>query len=69
VEEYAKQETALAAYFLLVSRSTYFSTLNVEAIRYSETSVDLHPTTRRYLPEYSSTLHSDRYENLKSNEE
>jgi hypothetical protein len=35
----------------LVSCSAYFFTLKVEAICSSETSVDTHRTTRRYIPE------------------
>jgi hypothetical protein len=35
----------------LVSSSDYFSTLKIEAICFSETSVDTKRTTRRYIPE------------------
>jgi hypothetical protein len=49
----------------LVSCSAYFSTLKMEAIYSSETSVDFQRTTRRYIPE-DSTLHNHRSENLKS---
>jgi hypothetical protein len=42
--------------FALVSCSTYSSTLKMEAICYSETSVDFRQTTRRYIPE-NSTLY------------
>jgi hypothetical protein len=45
-----------------------FSTLKMEAICSSETSVDVQRTTRRYIPE-DSTLHDHRCENLKSNME
>jgi hypothetical protein len=41
-----------------------FSTLKMEAICSSETSVDYQPTLRRYIPE-DSTLHYHRCENLK----
>jgi hypothetical protein len=41
----------LAACFMLVSCSTYSSTLKMEEIYWSETSVDFHQTTRRYIPE------------------
>jgi hypothetical protein len=49
----------------LVSCSDYSSTFKMEAICSSETSVDLHWITRRYIPE-DSTLHNHRCENLKS---
>jgi hypothetical protein len=49
-----------------VSRLAYSSRLKMETIRSSETSVDLHRTTRRYIPE-DATLHYHRRENLKSN--
>jgi hypothetical protein len=42
-----------------------FSTLKMEAIFSSETSVDPQQTTRRYIPE-DGTLHNHRCENLKS---
>jgi hypothetical protein len=45
--------------------SAYFSTLKMEAICSSETSVDFQRTTQRYIPE-DSTLHNHRCENLKS---
>jgi hypothetical protein len=41
------------------------STLKMEAICSSETSVDTQRTTRRYIPE-DDTLHNHRCENLKS---
>jgi hypothetical protein len=41
------------------------STLKMEAICSSETSVDTQRTTRRYIPE-DGTLHNHRCENLKS---
>jgi hypothetical protein len=41
-----------------------FSTLKMEAIRSSKTSVHTRPT-RRHIPEYG-ILHSHRRENLKS---
>jgi hypothetical protein len=40
-----------------------FSTLKMEAIFSSETSVDFQRTTRRYIPE-DGTLHNHRCENL-----
>jgi hypothetical protein len=43
----------------------YFSALKMEAICFSETSVHIQRTTRRYIPD-DSTLHSHRCENLKS---
>jgi hypothetical protein len=53
----------------LLSRSflaeLIFSTLKVEAIYSSETSVDTQRTTRLYIPE-DGTLHNHRCENLKS---
>jgi hypothetical protein len=45
--------------------SAYSSTLKMEVICFSETSVDFQRTARRYIPEYS-TLHNHRCENLKS---
>jgi hypothetical protein len=42
-----------------------FSTLNMEAIFSSETSVDTQRTTRRYIPG-DGTLYNHRCENLKS---
>jgi hypothetical protein len=44
----------------LVSCSAYFSTLKMEAIFSSETSVDSQRTTRRYIPE-DGTLHVREY--------
>jgi hypothetical protein len=41
-----------------------FSTLKMEAIFSSETSVETHWTTLRHIPE-DGTLHNDRCENLK----
>jgi hypothetical protein len=49
--------------FTLVSCSAYSSTLKMEAMCSSETSVDFQRTTRRYIPE-DSTLHNNRCENL-----
>jgi hypothetical protein len=48
----------------LVSCPAY-STLKMEAMCSSKTSVDFHWTTRRYILK-NSTLHNHRYENLKS---
>jgi hypothetical protein len=42
--------------FTLVTCSIYSSTLKMEAIYFSETSVDIQRTTRRYIPE-DGTLH------------
>jgi hypothetical protein len=42
--------------FTLVSCSANSSTLKMEAIRSSETSVDFQQTTRRYIPEDSTLL-------------
>jgi hypothetical protein len=50
--------------FTLVSCSAY-STLKIETICSSETSIDFQQTTRRYFPE-DSTLHNYCCENLKS---
>jgi hypothetical protein len=47
------------------SCSAYSSTLKMEAICSTETSIDIRRTTRRYIPE-DSTLHNHRCENLKS---
>jgi hypothetical protein len=41
----------LAACFMIVSCLAYSSILKMEAICSSETLVDFHPTTRRYIPE------------------
>jgi hypothetical protein len=46
---------------MLDSYLAYSSTLKVEAISSSETSVNSHPTIRRYIPE-DRTGHSDQYE-------
>jgi hypothetical protein len=51
--------------FTLVSWSAYSSTLKMERIFSSETSVDFQRTTRRYIPE-DSTLQNHPCENLKS---
>jgi hypothetical protein len=51
--------------FTLVSCSAYSSTLKMEAICSSETSVDFQRTTRRYIPE-DSNIYNHRCENLKS---
>jgi hypothetical protein len=52
----------LACWFLA---ELFSSTLNMETICSSETSVDTQWTTRRYIPEVV-TLHNHRCENLKS---
>jgi hypothetical protein len=53
-----------AVCFSLISCLAY-STLNIEATCYSETSVDFQRTTRRYIPE-ERTLRNHSCENLKS---
>jgi hypothetical protein len=53
------------ACFMLVSRLAYSSTLKMEAICSSETSVDVHRNARRYIPE-DRALHNHRCNNLKS---
>jgi hypothetical protein len=58
-------ELCLPPAFTLVSCSAYSSTLKMEAICFSETSVDFQRTTWRYIQE-DSTLHNQRCENLKS---
>jgi hypothetical protein len=57
-------ELCLPAAFTLVFCPAYFSTLRMESICYSETSVDFQRTTRRYIPE-DSTLHNYRCGSLK----
>jgi hypothetical protein len=59
------QRLCLPPAFTLVSCSAYSSTLKMEAVYYSETSVDFQRTTRRYIPE-DGTLHNHRCKNLKS---
>jgi hypothetical protein len=49
---------------MLVSCLPYFWILKMEATCFSESSVDFHPTTRRYIPG-DRTLHNHRCENLK----
>jgi hypothetical protein len=55
-----------AACFVLISCMANSSSLKMEAIRSSETSVNFHRTTWRYIPEGRS-LHNYRCENLKFN--
>jgi hypothetical protein len=50
--------------FLLTPCLAFSSTLKMEAISSSETSVDFHRATRRYIPE-DIILHDHRCENLK----
>jgi hypothetical protein len=75
IEEYTEQETCvkvgvnqkwliLEPVFTLVSCTVYSSTLKMEAIFSSETSVGFQRTTWLYIPE-SSTLHNHSCENLK----
>jgi hypothetical protein len=51
--------------YLLVLAEIISSTLKMEAIFSSETSVSTQQTTRRYIPE-DDTLHNHRCKNLKS---
>jgi hypothetical protein len=51
--------------FTLVSCSVWSSTLKMETIYSSDTSVDFQRTTRRYIPE-NSTLRNHRGEDLRS---
>jgi hypothetical protein len=53
--------------YLLVLAGKFSSTLKMEAIYSSETSVASQQTTRRHIPE-DDTLHNHRCENLKSYE-
>jgi hypothetical protein len=46
--------------FTLVSCPAYFSTLKMEAIGFSEMSVDSERTTRRYIPE-DGTLYDSSF--------
>jgi hypothetical protein len=59
-----RYQRGLPAAFNLVSCSAY-STLKMEAICSSETSLDFQRITRRYIPDDSST-HNHRCKNLKS---
>jgi hypothetical protein len=59
-------EAMFCACFMLVFCLTYSLALNMDAIYSSETSVDFHRTTQRYISE-DTTLHNHRCENLKSN--
>jgi hypothetical protein len=61
----AREELCLPYAFTVLSCSAYSSTLKMEAICSSETSVGFQRTTWRYIPE-DSTLHIHRCENLKS---
>jgi hypothetical protein len=54
--------------YLLVLAEIFSSTLKMEAIGSSETSVATQQTTRRHIPE-DDTLHNHRSENLKSYKE
>jgi hypothetical protein len=61
VEEEAKEETSMkhsASYacFVLCSSFDHSFTLKVEAVCSSETSIDFHRTTRRYIPEDRARL-------------
>jgi hypothetical protein len=58
------EQVASGHVFTLISCSVYSSTLKMEAICSSETSVGSQRTTRRCIPE-DGALHNNRYENLK----
>jgi hypothetical protein len=60
-----KQGARRAACLLLVSCFAYTSTLKMEAICSSESSIDSNQTTRCYIPECRN-FHSQSCENLKS---
>jgi hypothetical protein len=47
----------LDAFFMVASYFAYSSTLKMESICSSETSVDFHRTTRRYVAEDGRTAH------------
>jgi hypothetical protein len=51
---------------MLVSCSAYFSALKMESIYSTETSMDFHRITRRYISEDRRTLESYRCENRKT---
>jgi hypothetical protein len=55
----------LAACFIPVSYLTYSSTLKIEATYSSETSVEFHRTTWRYIPQ-DRTVHNDRCGTIKT---
>jgi hypothetical protein len=57
--------TLFVTCFMLVSCLAYSSALKMEATCSSETSVDFHRNTRRYISE-DITIHNHRCENLKS---
>jgi hypothetical protein len=61
----AKYQLFLLPAFTLVSCSAYSSTLKMELIFSSETSVDFQRTTRHYIPE-NNTLYNHCCEHLKS---
>jgi hypothetical protein len=58
-------ELCLPPAFTLLSCSAYSSTMKMEAMCSSETSVDFQRAIRRYIPK-DRTLHNHRCENLKS---
>jgi hypothetical protein len=60
-----RNQALLSALFMPVSCLAYASILKMEAICFSETSVDFQQTTRRCIPK-DITLHNDRCENLSS---
>jgi hypothetical protein len=47
----------LAGCFLLVSCLAYFSIVSMEAVQFSETSLDFYQTKLHYIPEDSILLH------------
>jgi hypothetical protein len=61
----AARQAALLAIFFYADLLFGLFYLKIEAICFCETSVDLHLTTRRYIPE-DRTLHNHRFEILKS---
>jgi hypothetical protein len=61
----SKQQALLASCFMLVSPLSYSSVI-LEAICFSETSVDFNGATWSYIPE-DITVYIHRGENLKSN--
>jgi hypothetical protein len=58
------EQAEFAASFLLVIFLVYYSTLKMEAMCSSETSVNFYQATRHRIPEDTS-VHSHRCENLK----
>jgi hypothetical protein len=65
VEKISSAKTSLPPACLMVFAELISSTLKMEAICSSETSVETRGTTRHHIPE-DDTLHNHRCENLKS---